>query len=36
MDPEAEYDVLIRCTQGNTKFSARVSVIQSSVYVVPG
>lgn len=24
-DPEAEYDVLIRCTQGETKFSARVS-----------
>lgn len=25
MDPDAEYDILIRCTQGDTKFSARVS-----------
>lgn len=24
-DPEAEYEVLVRCTQGESKFSARVS-----------
>lgn len=31
MDPEAEHEVLIRATQGETKFSARVSVMRGQV-----